>query len=77
MKRLTLLTILMVVILAATSSLVLAQEEEQHHPIFTTASNTVGVGTYVAAQAYGVAGVPATDDAEAQPAVAIVMPYGI
>lgn len=43
-------------------------------PIVTTASNVVGVGTYVAAQAYGI---PAGSDPAAQPAQAIVLPYGI
>lgn len=43
-------------------------------PIVTTASSVVGVGTYVAAQAYGI---PAGSDPETQPAQAIVLPYGI
>lgn len=48
------------------------QFEEVH--IFTTASKTVGVGTYVAAQAYGA---PAGSDPAEQPAVAMILPYGI
>lgn len=43
-------------------------------PIVTTATNSVGLGTYVAAEAYGVA---AGDDPTKQPAVAIILPYGI
>ncbi len=57
--------------------LVSAQEEEGQFAevhIFTTASRVVGVGTYVAAEAYGV---PAGEDPEAQPAQAIIMPYSI
>ena len=43
-------------------------------PIVTTASSVVGVGTYVAAEAYGI---PAGADPETQPAQAIVLPYSI
>jgi len=43
-------------------------------PIITTATNTVGVGTYVAAEAYAV---PAGEDVAAQPVQAFILPYGI
>lgn len=76
LTRILFVALVVAAALVVSTGLVLAQEEE-HHPIVTTASRSVGVGTYVAAQAYGVPGVPASDDAEEQPAVAIVMPYGI
>jgi hypothetical protein len=43
-------------------------------PIITTASRVVGIGSYVAAEAYAV---PAGEDPAAQPMQAIIMPYGI
>jgi hypothetical protein len=43
-------------------------------PIITTASNVVGVGTYVAAQAYAL---PAGADPAAEPVKAVILPYGI
>ncbi len=43
-------------------------------PIVTTATDNVGVGTYVAAEAYGI---PAGADPATQPVQAIVLPYGI
>ncbi|MDL1950077.1 hypothetical protein FBQ97_09735, partial [Acidobacteria bacterium ACD] len=48
--------------------------EDTQVPIITTATNTVGVGTYVAAEAYAV---PAGEDAAAQPVQAFILPYGI
>jgi hypothetical protein len=43
-------------------------------PITTSAVNSVGIGSYVAAEAYAV---PAGDDPDQQPVQAIIMPYGI
>lgn len=43
-------------------------------PVITTATNTVGVGTYVAAEAYAV---PAGEDPAAQPVQAFILPYAI
>ena len=42
--------------------------------IFTTATDAVGVGTYVAGEAYAV---PAGEDPAAQPVQALILPYGI
>lgn len=49
-------------------------QEDEGIPIFTTATDSVGIGTYVAAEAYGV---PAGEDPAEEPAVAIILPYGI
>ncbi len=49
-------------------------QEFEPRPIVTTASQAVGVGTYVAAEAYGI---PAGEDPAEQPAQAIILPYGI
>jgi hypothetical protein len=49
-------------------------QEEAGPPIVTTANNVVGIGTYVAAQAFGL---PAGEDPAAAPAVAMILPYGI
>lgn len=43
-------------------------------PIITTATNSVGVGTYVAAEAYAVS---AGEDPAQQPVQALILPYGI
>ncbi len=43
-------------------------------PIVTTATDSVGLGTYVAAEAYAVA---AGEDPETQPVQALILPYGI
>ncbi|NDJ78796.1 MAG: hypothetical protein GYB65_21305, partial [Chloroflexi bacterium] len=43
-------------------------------PIVTSATNAVGIGDYVAAEAYAV---PAGEDPAEQPLVALIMPYGI
>ena len=43
-------------------------------PVITTATNTVGLGTYVAAEAYAV---PAGEDPAAQPVQAFILPYAI
>jgi len=50
------------------------QEQIPQMPIVTTASNVVGIGTYVAAQAYAI---PAGQDPATQPVQAIILPYGI
>jgi mono/diheme cytochrome c family protein len=74
-KRLLLLGLVLLVsgfIVLAVSGQDEQQFEEVH--IFTTASRVVGVGTYVAAEAYGVA---AGEDPAEAPAQAIIMPYGI
>lgn len=49
-------------------------EEFEEVLIFTTASRVVGVGTYVAGEAYAV---PAGEDPAEQPVQAMVLPYGI
>lgn len=49
-------------------------EEFGEVPIFTTATDVVGVGTYVAAEAYGIA---AGENPDEQPAQALILPYGI
>ncbi len=49
-------------------------QEFEEVPIFTTAADVVGVGTYVAAEAYAV---PAGENPEEQPVQALIMPYGI
>lgn len=49
-------------------------EDFEQVPIVTTASDVVGVGTYVAAEPYAV---PAGEDPAAQPVQAFIMPYGI
>jgi len=46
--------------------------EEMH--VVTTASSVVGIGTYVAAEAYAV---PAGEDPAEQPVQALIFPYGI
>jgi hypothetical protein len=75
MSRKTFFAIGSILLLLAFGTLtVLGQGDEEQHPIVTTASNTVGVGTYVAAEAYGVA---AGEDPAEAPASAIIMPYGI
>ena len=43
-------------------------------PVVTTATNAVGLGSYVAAEAYAV---PAGEDPEAAPMQAIILPYGV
>ena len=43
-------------------------------PIITTATSSVGVGTYVAAEAYAI---PAGEDPAAQPIQPFILPYGI
>lgn len=43
-------------------------------PIITTATNAVGIGSYVAAEAYAA---PAGEDPSAEPVQAIILPYGI
>lgn len=43
-------------------------------PVITTATNTVGIGTYVAAEAYAV---PAGEDPAAEPVEAFILPYAI
>ncbi len=49
-------------------------EEFEEVLIFTTATDVVGVGTYVAAEAYGIA---AGENPDEQPAQAVILPYGI
>ncbi len=49
-------------------------QEFEEVPIITTATNVVGTGTYVAAEAYAV---PAGEDPEEQPVQAFILPYGI
>jgi hypothetical protein len=51
------------------------QDGEEAHPIVTTATDSVGVGTYVAAQAFAF---PANEeDPAAFPLRAQIIPYGI
>ena len=50
------------------------QDGDDAPPALTTASGAVGVGSYVAAEAYGIA---AGEDAEAQPAQAIILPASV
>ena len=49
-------------------------QEEGGYPIITTANNVVGVGSYVAAQAFAL---PAGTDPAAEPVTAMILPYGI
>jgi predicted CXXCH cytochrome family protein len=62
---------LLIVLLGAAFWAISAQEEEAH-PIVTTASGTVGVNTYVAAQAFAIAG-----DEDAPEPMVYILPYGI
>jgi hypothetical protein len=48
--------------------------DDIHFPIYTTATDVVGVGTYVAGQAFAV---PAGRDPEVQPMQAVIIPYGL
>ncbi len=73
MKRISVLALTLVLLVTMIGGAA-AQEEEEGHPIVTTATNAVGIGTYVAAEAYGA---PAGEDPEAEPARAIVLPYAI
>lgn len=50
------------------------EDQFEEVPIVTTATDTVGVGTYVAAEAYAV---PPGEDPAAQPLQAFILPYGI
>ena len=61
-------------LLLALAAVVASAQEEEGTPIVTTATNAVGVGTYVAAQQYAT---PAGEDPAAQPVKAIILPYGI
>ncbi len=61
-------------LLLAVGTLVVTGQGGEETPIVTTASRAVGVGTYVAAEAYGL---PAGADPAEQPAQAIILPYGI
>ncbi|GAB4453721.1 MAG: hypothetical protein Kow00120_23630 [Anaerolineae bacterium] len=74
MSRKLIVAIGCTVLLLALGVLVASAQEEEGHPIVTTATNVVGVGTYVAAQEYAA---PAGEDPEAQPVQAIILPYGI
>jgi hypothetical protein len=49
-------------------------DEGEGEPIITTATDSVGVGTYVAAEAFAS---PQGEDAEAHPQLSIILPYGI
>jgi len=71
MSRKVLLLGVVIVLLGAGLWIIGAQEEEAH-PIITTASSTVGVGTYVAAEAFALPG------SEEEPApTAYILPYAI
>lgn len=74
-KRL-LITGIVMLMLGVTALVVYGQENPQFEQvlIFTTATDSVGVGTYVAAEAYAVA---AGQDPEQQPMQALILPYGI
>src|SRR5690349_14308405 len=50
------------------------EEQFEPQPIITTATNAVGVGSYVAAEAFGTA---AGEDPATQPTHALVLPYAI
>jgi hypothetical protein len=71
MTRKVLLVLAIVMLLSAALWVVGAQEEEGH-PIVTTASDVVGVGTYVAAEALATAG----SEEHPEPSV-YILPYGI
>jgi hypothetical protein len=66
----------LILLLLTTATIVVGQGggEPAEVPITTSASRVVGVGSYVAAEAYGVA---AGEDPAEEPAQAIIMPYGI
>jgi len=74
-KRLLIAGIVLLV-LGLTAYVVYGQDNPQFEevPIITTATDSVGLGTYVAAEAYAVA---AGEDPAAQPMQAIILPYGI
>lgn len=50
------------------------ERQPEEVPIFTTATDAVGVGTYVAAQAWGF---PAGEDPAEDPVLAYILPYAI
>jgi hypothetical protein len=80
MSRKTILAVGIALLLLAASAIgVMAQggEEFEEVHIVTTASRVVGIGSYVAAEAYGFPGTPASEGNEAVPATAIIFPYGI
>ncbi len=78
MRRVTVVTLICVglLLISAGTYTVVGQENEDPHqqPIFTTATESVGLGTYVAAEAYAN---PAGEDPAEEPVVAIILPYGI
>ena len=63
------LVILAIVMLLSAAIWIVSAQEEAGHPLFTTASDVVGVGTYVAGEAYGIAGEEGLN--------AIILPYSI
>lgn len=75
-KRLPVGLSVLVLILAFGAAIAVGQGDEQFSevPIFTTASRVVGVGTYVAGEAYAI---PAGEDPEEQPVQAMILPYSI
>ncbi len=66
--------LLLLALFLAVGVLNVSGQEEEGHPVVTTANNVVGIGTYVAAQAFAL---PAGEDPAAQPLKAMILPYGI
>ncbi|NJL95521.1 MAG: hypothetical protein HC915_18240 [Anaerolineae bacterium] len=76
-RRFLFVGVMLIGVLLVFSGFIASGQEPEGEPITTNATGATGVGTYVAAEAFGLPGVPASDDHPEVPVQVIILPYGI